>query len=1090
MNLLKKFSKISGRFPLKVILIFPFVLQLLTVVAVMGYLSFNSGQKSVNEVATDLRNEITARIEQHLKTYLNIAHFVNQMNANALRLGQLDITKPVAVQRYFWQQLQQLDIVSYISFSSAQGQYIGVERRENRNIEMSKKKADEFYLYTEEAEHLANDKGEQEKLTKIIKNYDPRERPWYKSTISANKPIWSDIYALTDPENLSLAVTQTLSANQPYYDDEGTFQGVLGTDIFLSQIREFLSTLKIGKTGETFIMEHSGLIVASSTTENPYKINPDNPEEVLRLKVYESKKPLIRETAEYLREQFGDLSTITKSEQLSFKLEGEQQLLQVKPYHDERGIDWLIVVIVPESDFMARIHTNTQVTILLFVLTLLIAILVGIFTAKWVIVPIVDLKIAASKLSSGKWEQRLPTERTDEIGALAKAFEWMALQLKELFENLEQKVAERTEQLKRKNELIRQVFGRYLSDEVVDTLLESDEGLSLGGERREITMLTSDIRGFTAQSNTLPPEQVIKIINFYLSAMTEIITKYQGVINEIMGDGILVFFGAPILRDNDPERALACAIEMQLMMDKINKQITDWGFSPLEMGIGINTGDVVVGNIGSEKRTKYSALGNEVNLTYRIESYSIGGQIFVSKSTLDKIGDIVQIRSEMQVKPKGIKQVIAIYEVEGIGGKYNLYLPREKEFFVPLIKEVPLQYTILEGKHVDNRRFGGKLLQLSMNGAVIHCEVDKHLLPSVMKNIKINFFTSQPLSTISDNTSDNAPQSKQKNHRVLIVDDVPTNIDLLRNFLASENYKISFANNGEKALKIIRHSAPDLILLDVMMPGINGFEVCRILKSQAETEDIPVIFMTALNSVEDKVKGFNVGAIDYITKPFREEEVLARIRTHISTYHLHKTLEIEKTALIQQVTSKDGVEKSPQKVEDIYAKVLRKEPQESILYIQFTSIPTDIKSRLISLCQLEWTKDLAVNHLTLDKQHQGLFVKSKQLIDAISDNQKENVFQMLDFFENDIIFHFDTEEKLMREYNYPDDTNHRSDHIRFIKSFKEFKRQYRQNKGANVHLNLKIQWKLIETLICHIKEFDKPLGKFINSKEKDNSLSH
>ena len=152
---------------------------------------------------------------------------------------------------------------------------------------------------------------------------------------------------------------------------------------------------------------------------------------------------------------------------------------------------------------------------------------------------------------------------------------------------------------------IRKTFGRYLTDEVVATLLESPEGLQLGGEHRKITILTSDLRGFTATSERLPPEEVVKILNFYLGYMADVITKYQGTIDEFMGDGILVLFGAPIAREDDPARAVACAIDMQLVMEPINKQIKEWGLTPLEMGIGINTGEVVVGNIGSLKRTKY-----------------------------------------------------------------------------------------------------------------------------------------------------------------------------------------------------------------------------------------------------------------------------------------------------------------------------------------------------------------------------------------------------------------------------------------------------------------------------------------------------
>jgi len=294
--------------------------------------------------------------------------------------------------------------------------------------------------------------------------------------------------------------------------------------------------------------------------------------------------------------------------------------------------------------------------------------------------------------------------------------------------------------LKQKNELIRQIFGRYLSDEIVNTLLETESGLTLGGERREITILTSDIRGFTARSNQLPPEQVIKIINFYLTAMTEVISKYQGTIDEFMGDGILVLFGAPIAREDDPKRAVACAVAMQLAMNQVNKQMIAWGFEPLDMGIGVNTGEVVVGNIGSEKRTKYGVIGNEVNLTYRIESYTTGGQIFISEPTLKKVGEIVKIRSEKQVLPKGIKHPINIYEVDGIDGKYHLHLhKKEEELFLPLKEEISLQYTILEGKEVGKKKFRGGLIKLSATGALICCDVEKDLFPEPLCNLKINF---------------------------------------------------------------------------------------------------------------------------------------------------------------------------------------------------------------------------------------------------------------------------------------------------------------------------------------------------------------
>jgi len=286
---------------------------------------------------------------------------------------------------------------------------------------------------------------------------------------------------------------------------------------------------------------------------------------------------------------------------------------------------------------------------------------------------------------------------------------------------------------------IRKTFGRYLTDQVVANLLENPEGLQMGGNRKKITILTSDLRGFTAISERLSPEEVVKVLNFYLCYMADIITKYGGTIDEFMGDGILVLFGAPTSKTDDAERAIACGIAMQLAMIPINKQVKEWGLTPLEMGIGINTGEVVVGNIGSEKRTKYGVVGAQVNLTYRIESNTIGGQVVISESTLKEAGKIVQIDSQKQVQMKGVKEPITICYVGGIGGKYNLFLPKEEEIFVTLKEPLLLRYKTLSGKQIGDEMLSGSLVQLSDKGAEVIREFKEgEELPTELTNIVLN----------------------------------------------------------------------------------------------------------------------------------------------------------------------------------------------------------------------------------------------------------------------------------------------------------------------------------------------------------------
>jgi adenylate cyclase len=330
--------------------------------------------------------------------------------------------------------------------------------------------------------------------------------------------------------------------------------------------------------------------------------------------------------------------------------------------------------------------------------------------------------------------------------------------LRQTAKELEGRVRERTADLaqantdlEQRNTLIRQVFGRYLTNEVVANLLESPEGLKLGGERRKITILTSDLRGFTATSERLQPEEVIHILNLYLEYMADVITKYQGTIDEFMGDGILVLFGAPTAREDDAVRAVACACAMQLAMGAVNEKMKELGLLPLEMGIGINTGEVVVGNIGSEKRTKYGIVGSEVNLTYRIESYTTGGQIIISEQTLQDAGSIVKIQGQRQVKPKGVQQPITIYEVYGIAGFYNLYLPREEELFLPLDEEIPIQYALLDGKNISDTLFKGSLVELSDKGAKVRSEnLGEDNLPLALTNLKLNLLTSNIPAEVSE----------------------------------------------------------------------------------------------------------------------------------------------------------------------------------------------------------------------------------------------------------------------------------------------------------------------------------------------------
>lgn len=289
-------------------------------------------------------------------------------------------------------------------------------------------------------------------------------------------------------------------------------------------------------------------------------------------------------------------------------------------------------------------------------------------------------------------------------------------------------------ELEKSLELLKKMFGRYLSTEVMASLIENPASLELGGEKRRVTIMMTDLRGFTALSERLEPEQVVQILNAYFEVMVEVVLKYNGTINEIIGDALLVIFGAPQDMPDRSQRAIACAIEMQNAMAQVNEENRMKGLPELEMGIGINETEVIVGNIGSSKRSKYSVVGSGVNMASRIESYTVGGQILISESVRQEVGEILRIDTQRDVLPKGAETPLRIYEVGGIAGRFNLALEEKGKTPVALTRRIQLRITVLEGKDVVKKGLKGVIAQLSKNCA----EITLGIPVEVMTNLKMN----------------------------------------------------------------------------------------------------------------------------------------------------------------------------------------------------------------------------------------------------------------------------------------------------------------------------------------------------------------
>jgi class 3 adenylate cyclase len=296
------------------------------------------------------------------------------------------------------------------------------------------------------------------------------------------------------------------------------------------------------------------------------------------------------------------------------------------------------------------------------------------------------------------------------------------------------RLAER--EAKELSEFLKKMFGRYISTKVMDSLLENPSALELGGERKNVTIMMSDLRGFTAMTARLDPEQVVSMLNTYFEVMVEVVHQYNGTINEIIGDSLLVIFGAPQEIPDRSQQAIACSIAMQNAMSRVNEKNRLAGLPELQMGIGLHDSEVIVGNIGSSKRIKYSVVGSGVNLASRIESYSVGGQIFISESVYKKAGDKLRVDGQRDVLPKGSEVPLKIFEIGGIAGKYNLALEKKDPNIVALSKKIPLRYTILKGKHVGDKNLKGIIIGLSKKGAEIVLDEPVEQFSNIKMNLR------------------------------------------------------------------------------------------------------------------------------------------------------------------------------------------------------------------------------------------------------------------------------------------------------------------------------------------------------------------
>lgn len=319
---------------------------------------------------------------------------------------------------------------------------------------------------------------------------------------------------------------------------------------------------------------------------------------------------------------------------------------QVAGFYKINQAPWIIVMFAPGEEILAPI-INFRFYYAVFGITfiLLILVLIRIIGGK-VVGSVEKISDAAGKVAKGEYDVVLPIKTRDEIGRLIDSFNTMVMGLKE-------------------RDYISNTFGRYVDHEIARELMRRPETGRMGGEKRQVAILMSDLRDFTPLAETLSPDETIKILNLYFSRMIDIIQKNKGIIVDFFGDALLVFFD-PMDKPVGPVvfRAVKCAMDMQNAMKQFNNGNKTKNLPRLKMGIGINAGEVVVGNIGSETRTKYGIVGSPVNITQRIQSQAGAGEVIISQPVYDYVAEHVRIIRSFETKLKGIEEGIILNVIE------------------------------------------------------------------------------------------------------------------------------------------------------------------------------------------------------------------------------------------------------------------------------------------------------------------------------------------------------------------------------------------------------------------------------------------